>query len=89
MIHAGCEDYRAASTIDLIHDQDHEHNKIGCNVHVLWGANGVVGRLFSPVEDWQAKATGKVTGRALQGGHFIPDQIPEVLLEEMLAFFER
>jgi haloacetate dehalogenase len=45
--------------------------------------------LFSPVEDWQAKATGKVTGRALQGGHFIPDQIPEVLLEEMLAFFER
>jgi haloacetate dehalogenase len=57
-------------------------------VHVVWGANGVVGRLFSPIEDWQAKAKGKVTGRALQSGHFIPDQVPEVLLEEMLGFFE-
>ena len=89
MIHAGCEDYRAASTIDLVHDQDHESNKIGCPVHVVWGTNGVVGRLFSPIEDWQAKASGNVTGRALQSGHFIPDQVPEVLLEEMLGFFER
>jgi len=56
---------------------------------VVWGANGVVGRLFSPIEDWQAKASGKVTGQALQSGHFIPDQVPEILLEEMLGFFER
>lgn len=87
MIHAGCEDYRAASTIDLVHDQDHEVNKIGCPLHVVWGAHGVVGKLFSPIDDWQAKASVPVTGKALASGHFIPDESPQALLEEMQAFF--
>ncbi|MGB4347000.1 MAG: alpha/beta hydrolase [Burkholderiaceae bacterium] len=87
MIHAGCEDYRAATTIDLLHDQDHEHNKIACPLHVVWGENGVVGKLFSPISDWQEKSLSTVTGKALPAGHFIPDQAPELLLEEMMGFF--
>lgn len=86
-IHAFCEDYRAAASIDLDHDRDHETNKIRCPVHVLWGDHGVVGRLFQPVKDWQEKSELVVTGKALPAGHFIPEQVPELLLEEMLAFF--
>jgi haloacetate dehalogenase len=43
--------------------------------------------MFSPIADWQAKAATKVTGKALAAGHFIPDQAPDLLLAEMMAFF--
>jgi haloacetate dehalogenase len=86
-IHAACEDYRAAATIDLEHDSDHEQKKIACPTHVVWGEHGVVGQLFHPIEDWRAKCAQRVTGRMLQAGHFIPEQAPEMLLEEMLGFF--
>lgn len=86
-IHAACEDYRAAATIDLEHDRDHVVNKIPCPIHVVWGEYGVVGQLFRPIEDWQAKCSRPVTGKAVPAGHFIPEQAPEILLEEMLAFF--
>lgn len=88
MIHAGCEDYRAAATIDLVHDADHEVNKITCPLHVVWGEHGVVGKLFKPLHDWQDKALTTVTGKALPAGHFIPDQAPDLLLDEMMAFFK-
>jgi haloacetate dehalogenase len=86
-IHAACEDYRAAASIDLEHDRDHETNRITCPVHVIWGEHGVVGRLFKPLEDWQVKCELPVTGKAVPAGHFIPEQVPDLLLEEMLAFF--
>ncbi|SNT00213.1 haloacetate dehalogenase [Noviherbaspirillum humi] len=87
-IHAACEDYRAAAGIDLAHDAADEDKRIACPVRVLWGEQGVVGRLFQPIADWQAKCAQPVTGRALPCGHFIPDQVPELLLPEMLAFFD-
>lgn len=86
-IHAACEDYRAAASIDLEHDRDHETNRIACPVRVLWGDHGVVGRVFKPLEDWQVKCEKAVTGKALPAGHFIPEQVPQLLLPEMLEFF--
>jgi len=85
-IHAACEDYRAAAGIDLEHDRDHDTNRIGCPVRVLWGEHGVVGKLFKPLQDWQAKCELPVSGKALPAGHFIPEQVPELLLPEMLDF---
>jgi haloacetate dehalogenase len=86
-IHAMCEDYRAAASIDLEHDRADAQARIGCPLRVLWGARGVVNRLFAPVEDWQAKASGEVTGRPTPGGHYIPEDSAPLLAEEMLAFF--
>ncbi len=86
-IHASCEDYRAAATIDLEHDRDHDAGKLACPTHVVWGEHGVVGKLFKPMEDWQAKCALPVTGKALPAGHFIPDQVPDLLLQEMKSFF--
>jgi len=86
-IHAACEDYRAAAGIDLEHDRDHDVRKIACPMRVLWGERGVVGRTFRPVEDWQQKCALPVSGKALPAGHFLAEEVPELLLEEILDFF--
>jgi haloacetate dehalogenase len=87
-IHAMCEDYRAAATIDLEHDRADALRRIECPVRILWGEYGVVHRLFRPLEDWQAKARLPVSGRTTPSGHYIPEQTPELLQDEMLGFFK-
>lgn len=86
-IHGACEDYRAAASIDLEHDRDHDVKKLTCPTHVVWGEHGVIGRMFNPIADWQAKCEKTVSGKALPAGHFLADQVPGLLLEQMLAFF--
>jgi haloacetate dehalogenase len=86
-IHAMCEDYRAAASIDLQHDREDAAQRIACPLRVLWGERGVVHRLFTPVADWQAKAKLTVTGRTTPSGHYIPEEVPELLTDDMLAFF--
>ena len=86
-IHAMCEDYRAAATIDLAHDRADAARLIDCRTHVLWGERGVVHRLFAPLEDWQAKCAAQVTGRALPTGHYIAEEAPDLLAAELEAFF--
>ncbi|MEC5216634.1 haloacetate dehalogenase [Actimicrobium sp. GrIS 1.19] len=88
-IHAACEDYRASAGIDLVHDRADAQRKIACPLHLIWGEHGVVGRLFAPMANWQEKCAGPLTGRAIAAGHFIPEQQPDLLLAEMLAFFSR
>ena len=45
-----CEDYRAAGSIDLVHDAEDRDRLIRCPVLLLWGARGVVGTLYDPIE---------------------------------------
>ncbi|WP_354685879.1 alpha/beta hydrolase [Cupriavidus necator] len=87
-VHAMCEDYRAAATIDLEHDRaDREAGRrLDLPLRVLWGEHGVVARCFEPMALWQEVAT-DASGRALPCGHYIPEEAPEPLLEEMLGFF--
>ncbi|MBN3726461.1 alpha/beta fold hydrolase [Burkholderia sp. Ac-20379] len=88
-VHAMCEDYRASATIDLEHDRaDLERGtRVACPLRVLWGVDGTVARCFDPLGEWRAVAR-DVSGRALECGHYIPEEAPGVLLEEILAFFE-
>ena len=86
-IHGMCEDYRAAASIDLAHDRADLDRRIACPLRVLWGARGVVHRLFTPVADWQARAALPVTGMATPGGHYIPEESPELLAADMGEFF--
>lgn len=87
-VHAMCEDYRAAATIDLDHDRADlaDGRRVDCPLRVLWGEHGVVARCFEPMSLWQEVAS-DVSGRAVPCGHYIPEEAPEVLQEEMLAFF--
>ncbi len=84
-IHAICEDYRAAASIDLDHDRADLDRKIDCPVLALWGADGVVGALYDVTATWEAKAT-SVRGVALPCGHAIPEEAPAELLAELLPF---
>jgi haloacetate dehalogenase len=84
-IHATCEDYRAAASIDLEHDAADAEKRIACPLLALWGEKGVVGRLYDPIACWREKA-GDVRGRALPCGHFLPEEAPEETLAELLAF---
>lgn len=88
-IHATCEDYRAAATIDLVHDRASRDDgtKLTMPLHVLWGARGVVQRLFAPIEDWHAVSDADVTGRMLPGGHYLPEEHAEEVADELRAFF--
>jgi haloacetate dehalogenase len=84
-IHATCEDYRAAATIDLVHDRKDLRKKLQMPVLALWGKHGVVEALFNCLSDWRAVAT-NVRGRSLACGHFIPEEKPRELLVELRRF---
>jgi len=88
-IHAVCEDYRAGASIDLDMDRsdDGAGHKIACPVHALWGAKGTVGQLWNVIDTWKPKASGPVTGRALECGHLLPEERPDEVLSEFKRFF--
>ena len=83
-IHATCEDYRAAASIDLEHDAD--DRRVACPLLVLWGERGIVHRFFHPLDDWGAIAD-DVQGRAMPAGHYLAEEVPDELLQEIKAFF--
>lgn len=85
--HSICEDYRAAATIDLVHDRaDREAGrKVTQPLQVLWGANGVIEKCFKPLVDWQRVAI-NVRGGSVPCGHYIPEEAPEALLAAALPF---
>ena len=84
--HSTCEDYRAAATIDLVHDRRDLKKKLKMPVLALWGRQGVIEALFDCLADWREVAA-DVRGRALQCGHFIPEEKPRELVAELRRFF--
>lgn len=87
-IHATCEDYRAAATIDLEDDRKDLRRKLKMPVLALWGKYGVIEKLFDCLADWREVAT-NVTGRALPCGHFLPEEAPRETLAELRRFIAR
>ena len=81
-IHAICEEYRAAATIDREHDRKdlQDNRRITCPLTVLWSFRGPLNEWYvkegGPLEIWRAYAV-NVQGRAIEGGHFFPEELPE------------
>jgi haloacetate dehalogenase len=88
--HSLCEDYRASATIDLEHDRADRDagRKLTRPVLVLWGEKGVIERCFHPLDEWRRVAD-DVRGRSLPCGHYVPEEAPEQLVAEVLAFLMR
>jgi haloacetate dehalogenase len=84
-IHASCEDYRAAATIDLRHDEADLDQKVACPLLALWSERGVVGRRYNVLETWRERAS-DVRGKALPGGHFLPEEAAEETYEALGEF---
>jgi haloacetate dehalogenase len=88
-IHAICEEYRAAATLDVSHDDaDHGVRRIACPTLVLWSATGVVDAWYEPLEIWKSWAD-DVIGRPIECGHYLPEEAPEETIEALTSFLTR
>jgi haloacetate dehalogenase len=87
-IHASCEDYRAAATIDLEHDRADRSTQIETPMLVLWGGKGVVGSLYDVLAAWRERAS-KVEGLSIPCGHFLPEEAPEETWRALIEFLAR
>ena len=87
-IHSSCEDYRAAAGIDLEHDRADRDagRKVEAPLLALWGEHGIIGRCFEPLAEWKRVAR-DVRGRALPSGHYIAEEVPDLLIAELEGFF--
>jgi len=85
-IHAACEDYRAAATIDLVHDETDIDRRIAFPLLALWGRRGIMEKYFDVLETWRERAA-DVRGHALDCGHFLPEEVPEETAAALLSFF--
>lgn len=87
-IHASCEDYRAAATIDLAHDRQDLDRRVTCPLLVLWGRQSILGRLFDGLAPWKERAV-QVAGKGIDCGHYLAEEAPEETLAEIEAFLAR
>ena len=88
-VHAMCEDYRAAATIDLVHDRaDRDAGiRLRCPVQVLWGKHGVIERDYDALALWREVAV-DVRGHALDCGHYMAEEAPDALLDALDGFLK-
>jgi haloacetate dehalogenase len=86
-IHATCEDYRAAATIDLEHDEQDLEARIRCPLLALWGEKGLMHQHFDVRATWQERCAMPVEGFALSSGHFLAEEQPEATATALLEFF--
>jgi haloacetate dehalogenase len=87
-IHATCEDYRAAASIDLVHDEADMDRKVTCPMLALWGEKGVMHRMYDVVAVWRERAA-NVSGKPLPCGHFLAEEAPEETLVELKNFLTK
>jgi haloacetate dehalogenase len=85
-IHAVCEEYRAAATLDYQHDEaDRGRRRITCPTLALWSHTGHVASRHDPLEVWQSWAD-DVCGGPIRAGHFIPEEAPDETTRHLLEF---
>jgi haloacetate dehalogenase len=84
-LHAMCEDYRAAASVDLTHDRADIEKQVACPLLVLWGEHGAMHLLYDVLATWRERAS-DVRGNALPGGHWLPEELPNEVLVELNAF---
>ncbi len=87
VIHSTCEDYRAAASIDLAHDEADLERKIDCPLLVLWGAKGAMEKNYDVLSIWREYG-GDVQGEALPCGHFVPEEAPKARVRSLISFFK-
>ncbi len=85
-IHAICEEYRAAATLDYQHDEaDRGTRRITCPTLALWSRTGAVAGWYEPLEIWKTWAD-DVSGGPIPVGHFIPEEAPDETTRRLVEF---
>jgi len=88
MIHGSCSDYRAAGSVDLVHDTQDLHRRVQCPALLFYGSKGVMARLFDLPGEWRTRLA-DMTEASLPGGHFFVDQFPRETAEILGDFLGR
>lgn len=86
-IRGACEDYRAAASIDLDHDNA-EVGKVTTPLLALWGEDGVIAAHFDCLALWKERAS-DVQGLALPGGHYLAEEHPQPVIDAWMPFFAK
>jgi haloacetate dehalogenase len=82
-VHAICEEYRAAATLDRAHDEaDRGRRGIACPVLVLWSHTGWVAG-WDPLAIWRTWAD-DVRGSPVAAGHFLPEEAPDATVRSII-----
>jgi haloacetate dehalogenase len=86
-VHAICEEYRAAATVDHQHDTaDRGVRRIGCPVLALWDPSGAVASWYGdPIAVWREWAD-DVVGAPIPAGHFMAEEAPVETLDRLMPF---
>jgi haloacetate dehalogenase len=85
MIAGSTNDYRAALTVDFDHDAQDLDARVACPTLVLWGRDGVMGRLYDVPAIWSERLDDMASAE-MPGGHFFVDQYPRETGEALLAY---
>ena len=86
-IHAMCEDYRAGAGLDTELDHaDRGRRRIQCPLLALWAKRGRLDGWYDVLAIWRTWAD-DVRGRALDCGHYLPEEAPSDTLAEFRSFF--
>jgi haloacetate dehalogenase len=83
-----CEDYRAAATLDLVHDRESRAAglRVACPLLALWGRKGKIAQWYDALAVWRDYASGPVAGHAVNSGHYLAEEAPEEVLAALDAF---
>lgn len=90
-IHAICEEYRAAASIDRDHDLSDVSagRRIACPLLALWSDKGGLNSWYEdeggPLAVWRSLAA-DVRGAPVAGGHFFPEEHPLDLADRLRPF---
>jgi haloacetate dehalogenase len=91
-VHAICEEYRAAATLDREFDEADRRSgrRISCPLLALWSSRGALNTWYEqaggPLALWRTWAD-DVQGRSVDAGHFFPEEIPEETADALIRFF--
>ncbi|MFB2599233.1 alpha/beta fold hydrolase [Herbiconiux sp. P17] len=90
VIHGICEDYRAGAGIDRVHDDSDraEGRRILCPLLVLWSAPGALPKFYGDVLSVWRPWAHDVRGRGLDASHFLVEDEPEQVGQELLRLLD-
>lgn len=89
MVRGMCEDYRAAASIDLVHDRESRAagQQVRCPTLALWGLKGKIGRWYDALAVWRQYVAAEVSGGPVESGHYLAEEAPAAVLDWFERFF--
>jgi haloacetate dehalogenase len=83
-----CEDYRAATGVDLEHDRASRAagHKVQCPMLALWGAKGSIPKWYDALAIWRGYCAGPLSGGAVNSGHYLAEEAPNEVLAQLEEF---